>query len=205
MTNLGKEKAPMGILVSGAESLPIPCMCFVKAGEITLHSSRLLHLCELSLNCWWVYLIPLPTPFQNNLTFTGSISGDVCVWKENVLCRVVARAHNGPVFAMYTTLRDGLIVTGGKERPWVLFIFSLNNYAPVIWDLQLGLLVISRLSSLSFLSICCSWIAFYMPSLNSHFWSFFLLLMLIYSHVHTLFGSFLHPSPIPPFPPHFWS
>ncbi|KAL0601795.1 Echinoderm microtubule-associated protein-like 5 [Plecturocebus cupreus] len=54
---------------------------------------------------------------ENNLTFTGTISGDVCVWKDHILCRIVARAHNGPVFAMYTTLRDGLIVTGGKERP----------------------------------------------------------------------------------------
>ena len=48
---------------------------------------------------------------------TGTISGDVCVWKDHILCRIVARAHNGPVFAMYTTLRDGLIVTGGKEKP----------------------------------------------------------------------------------------
>uniref|UniRef100_A0AAZ1XHH1 HELP domain-containing protein n=1 Tax=Oreochromis aureus TaxID=47969 RepID=A0AAZ1XHH1_OREAU len=55
--------------------------------------------------------------FQNNLTFTGTISGDVCVWKEHILVRIVAKAHTGPVFTMYTTLRDGLIVTGGKERP----------------------------------------------------------------------------------------
>uniref|UniRef100_A0A3P8UFS0 EML-like first beta-propeller domain-containing protein n=1 Tax=Cynoglossus semilaevis TaxID=244447 RepID=A0A3P8UFS0_CYNSE len=47
--------------------------------------------------------------FQNNLTFTGTISGDVCVWKEHVLVRIVAKAHTGPVFTMYTTLRDGLI------------------------------------------------------------------------------------------------
>lgn len=56
-------------------------------------------------------------PFQNNLTFTGTISGDVCVWKDHILNRIVGKAHNGPIFAMYTTLRDGLIVTGGKERP----------------------------------------------------------------------------------------
>ncbi|KFO18258.1 Echinoderm microtubule-associated protein-like 5 [Fukomys damarensis] len=67
----------------------------------------------------------------NNLTFTGTISGDVCVWKEHVLCRVVARAHNGPVFAMYTTLRDGLIVTGGKERP------SKEGGAVKLWDQEL--------------------------------------------------------------------
>uniref|UniRef100_A0A8C0VBT1 Echinoderm microtubule-associated protein-like 5 n=1 Tax=Cyanistes caeruleus TaxID=156563 RepID=A0A8C0VBT1_CYACU len=73
----------------------------------------------------------------NNLTFTGTISGDVCVWKDHVLIRIVAKAHNGPVFTMYTTLRDGLIVTGGKERPggiWILldiflllcFVFCLS-------------------------------------------------------------------------------
>ncbi|XP_029706344.1 echinoderm microtubule-associated protein-like 6 isoform X7 [Takifugu rubripes] len=53
----------------------------------------------------------------NNLTFTGAVNGDVYVWREHFLVRVVAKAHSGPVFTMYTTLRDGLIVTGGKERP----------------------------------------------------------------------------------------
>nr|XP_036847784.1 echinoderm microtubule-associated protein-like 5 isoform X5 [Manis javanica] len=67
----------------------------------------------------------------SNLTFTGTISGDVCVWKDHVLCRIVARAHNGPVFAMYTTLRDGLIVTGGKERP------SKEGGAVKLWDQEL--------------------------------------------------------------------
>jgi len=57
---------------------------------------------------------------QNNLTFTGAINGDVYVWRDHYLLRVVAKAHTGPVFSMYTTLRDGLIVTGGKERPWVV-------------------------------------------------------------------------------------
>ncbi|KAF6128651.1 hypothetical protein HJG60_000539 [Phyllostomus discolor] len=61
----------------------------------------------------------------------STISGDVCVWKEHVLCRVVARAHTGPVFAMYTTLRDGLIVTGGKERP------SKEGGAVKLWDQEL--------------------------------------------------------------------
>ncbi|KAG7257658.1 hypothetical protein CRUP_015754, partial [Coryphaenoides rupestris] len=53
----------------------------------------------------------------NNLTFSGAINGDVYVWREHFLVKVVAKAHSGPVFTMYTTLRDGLIVTGGKERP----------------------------------------------------------------------------------------
>nr|XP_046163640.1 echinoderm microtubule-associated protein-like 5 isoform X2 [Oncorhynchus gorbuscha] len=67
----------------------------------------------------------------NNLTFTGTISGDVCVWKEHILVRVVAKAHTGPVFTMYTTLRDGLIVTGGKERP------SKDGGALKLWDQEL--------------------------------------------------------------------
>uniref|UniRef100_A0A8C8VLX9 EMAP like 5 n=1 Tax=Pelusios castaneus TaxID=367368 RepID=A0A8C8VLX9_9SAUR len=67
----------------------------------------------------------------NNLTFTGTISGDVCVWKDHVLVRIVAKAHNGPVFTMYTTLRDGLIITGGKERP------SKEGGAVKLWDQEL--------------------------------------------------------------------
>lgn len=50
----------------------------------------------------------------------------MCVWKEHVLVRIVAKAHTGPVFTMYTTLRDGLIVTGGKERPWVTVLFHFT-------------------------------------------------------------------------------
>ncbi|XP_037097720.1 echinoderm microtubule-associated protein-like 5 isoform X2 [Syngnathus acus] len=67
----------------------------------------------------------------NNLTFTGTISGDVCVWKDHILVRIVAKAHTGPVFTMYTTLRDGLIVTGGKERP------SKEGGALKLWDQEL--------------------------------------------------------------------
>ena len=53
---------------------------------------------------------------QNNVTFTGAMNGDVYVWKDTTLTRVVQKAHSGPVFSMFTTLRDGLIVTGAKER-----------------------------------------------------------------------------------------
>ncbi|XP_069772417.1 echinoderm microtubule-associated protein-like 5 isoform X2 [Narcine bancroftii] len=67
----------------------------------------------------------------NNLTFTGTISGDVYVWRDHLLTRIVAKAHNGPVFTMYTTLRDGLIVTGGKERP------SKEGGAVKLWDQEL--------------------------------------------------------------------
>ncbi|MEQ2196069.1 Echinoderm microtubule-associated protein-like 6 [Xenoophorus captivus] len=34
---------------------------------------------------------------QNNLTFTGAINGDVYVWRDHFLLRVVAKAHTGPV------------------------------------------------------------------------------------------------------------
>ena len=51
------------------------------------------------------------------MTYTGAMSGDVFVWQDNTLARLVQKAHNGPVFTMFTTLRDGLIVTGGKEKP----------------------------------------------------------------------------------------
>ncbi|XP_032820802.2 echinoderm microtubule-associated protein-like 6 isoform X1 [Petromyzon marinus] len=67
----------------------------------------------------------------NSLTFTGSLSGDVYVWREHVLVRLVARAHTGPVFSMYTTLKDGLIVTGGKERP------SKEGGAVKLWDQEM--------------------------------------------------------------------
>uniref|UniRef100_H3AR31 EMAP like 6 n=1 Tax=Latimeria chalumnae TaxID=7897 RepID=H3AR31_LATCH len=67
----------------------------------------------------------------NNLTFTGAINGDVYVWKDYFLIRVVAKAHTGPVFTMYTTLRDGLIVTGGKERP------TKEGGAVKLWDQEM--------------------------------------------------------------------
>ncbi|CAK8677759.1 unnamed protein product [Clavelina lepadiformis] len=51
----------------------------------------------------------------DNHTYTGAMNGDVYVWKDHVLQRTVAKAHTGPVFSMHTTLRDGLIVTGGKN------------------------------------------------------------------------------------------
>lgn len=48
------------------------------------------------------------------MTYTGAMNGDVYVWKDNNLIRTVNKAHDGPVFTMFTTLKDGLIVTGGK-------------------------------------------------------------------------------------------
>ncbi|XP_072121311.1 echinoderm microtubule-associated protein-like 6 isoform X4 [Mobula birostris] len=67
----------------------------------------------------------------NNLTFSGAINGDVYVWKDHIVIRVVAKAHTGPVFTMYTTLRDGLIVTGGKEKP------TKEGGAVKLWDQEM--------------------------------------------------------------------
>jgi echinoderm microtubule-associated protein-like 5 len=53
---------------------------------------------------------------QENVTYTGSMTGDIFVWKDIVLTRVINNAHNGPIFSMYTSLFDGCIVTGAKER-----------------------------------------------------------------------------------------
>ena len=47
------------------------------------------------------------------------MSGDVFVWAGSSLARIVSQAHSGPIFTMYTTLKDGKIVTGGKEKVYV--------------------------------------------------------------------------------------
>ena len=52
----------------------------------------------------------------DDVTFTGMATGSVIVWAGTTASRIIERAHNGPVFAMFTTLKDGLIVTGGKEK-----------------------------------------------------------------------------------------
>lgn len=66
------------------------------------------------------------------MTYTGAISGDVYVWQDSSLTRVVTKAHNGPVFAMFTTLRDGLLVTGGKEISLVVLSFNRNKCLCVV-------------------------------------------------------------------------
>ncbi len=53
---------------------------------------------------------------QENITYTGGMTGDVFIWKDNVLLRTVIGAHSGPIFSMYTSLFDGCIVTGAKEK-----------------------------------------------------------------------------------------
>ena len=63
-------------------------------------------------------------------TFTGMSTGSVIVWSGHNALRVVERAHNGPIFAMFTTLTDGLIVTGGKEK-------NGHQGAVKLWDSQM--------------------------------------------------------------------
>lgn len=58
-------------------------------------------------------------PHQTNTTYTGSVNGDIYEWKGTSLARIVSGAHTGPIFAMFTCLEDGLMVTGGKERRYV--------------------------------------------------------------------------------------
>jgi hypothetical protein len=42
--------------------------------------------------------------------------GAVFIWKDNVLIRLIPDAHQGPIFTMYTSLFDGYILTGSKEK-----------------------------------------------------------------------------------------
>ena len=65
----------------------------------------------------------------DDMTFTGMATGAVIVWQGSNAQRIIERAHNGPVFAMFTTLKDGLIVTGGKEKS--------SSGAIKLWDSQM--------------------------------------------------------------------
>ena len=47
------------------------------------------------------------------------MNGDVYIWNACSLTRIVKNVHSGPVFTMFTTVKDGLIVTGGKEKGFV--------------------------------------------------------------------------------------
>ena len=62
------------------------------------------------------------------MTFTGAVNGDVWVWQGVGLSRVVSGAHTGPVFAMFTTLEDGLVVSAGKERRYSYCDIIIRNF-----------------------------------------------------------------------------
>eukprot|EP00794_Sanderia_malayensis_P020047 gene20047-22014_t len=65
----------------------------------------------------------------SDTTFTGAVNGDVYVWVGANLGTVV-QAHSGPIFTMFTTIKDGLIVTGSKESGK-----GTKESAPVkLWD-----------------------------------------------------------------------
>ena len=78
----------------------------------------------------------------DDITYTGGMTGDVYVWKENVLLKIV-NGHNGPIFTMFTTPSDGFIVTGSKER-------TVNNRmdpGPIkVWDRSMQKVIIIIIS-----------------------------------------------------------
>ena len=76
---------------------------------------------------------------QNQATFTGAMNGDIYMWRECQLERVVQKAHAGPVFSLYTTLKDGFIVSGAKERstPPGSAAAQANNGPVKLWDADL--------------------------------------------------------------------
>ena len=67
------------------------------------------------------------------LTYTGSMLGDIYVWREHQLVKIIAKAHKGPIFAMFSTQSDGFIVTGAKEPAT-----SGENSVVKIWDSELN-------------------------------------------------------------------
>ncbi|RDD40098.1 Echinoderm microtubule-associated protein-like 6 [Trichoplax sp. H2] len=67
----------------------------------------------------------------NNVTYTGAMSGDVYVWSGNQLARVISKAHTGPVFTLYTTQKDGLILSAGKDK------FAKEGANIKLWDIEM--------------------------------------------------------------------
>ncbi|CAF0889090.1 unnamed protein product [Brachionus calyciflorus] len=72
-----------------------------------------------------------------NLSYTGSMGGDVFIWKDNVLIRTILRAHQGPIFSMYTSLFDGCIVSGAKEKSSPVKIWD-KDMKKCLKELSLG-------------------------------------------------------------------
>ncbi|ESN91893.1 hypothetical protein HELRODRAFT_181949 [Helobdella robusta] len=70
---------------------------------------------------------------MNNTTYSGSVTGDVYVWRDVELVRVVQMIGRGPIFSMFTSLFDGLIVTGCKERNE-----SKDHAAVKLWDQEMS-------------------------------------------------------------------
>lgn len=60
------------------------------------------------------------------------MNGDVYIWTDNALSRVVKNVHVGPVFSMFTTVKDGLIVTGGKDKGYVSYQLLSKNLSSIL-------------------------------------------------------------------------
>uniref|UniRef100_T1JGP8 WD repeat-containing protein 55 homolog n=1 Tax=Strigamia maritima TaxID=126957 RepID=T1JGP8_STRMM len=91
---------------------------------------------------------PIPTFLSltfggNKTTLTGSWDGAIFVWRDEKLIRVVTRAHCGPIFSLYGSSFDGLVVSGAKETET-----ENENCACVkLWDSQMTRCKPFRISS----------------------------------------------------------
>lgn len=92
----------------------------IKSAHVTTCEYKCYWTVVFCISMWddtlsWLYL-------QEGITYTGSVGGTIYAWTGNVLSRVITDAHTGPVFAMYTSLEDGLLVSGGKETWYTMYI-----------------------------------------------------------------------------------
>ena len=46
------------------------------------------------------------------------------MWKGHILAKVIERAHTGPVFAMYSSIKENKILSAGKERRYDICLSS---------------------------------------------------------------------------------
>ena len=51
------------------------------------------------------------------------------MWKGHVLTRVIEKAHSGPVFAMFSSVNENKVLSGGKERGYVYVHTHILVYA----------------------------------------------------------------------------
>ena len=72
-----------------------------------------------------------------HVTYTGSLQGDVYVWRAHRLQRVVTRAHSGPIFCMYNSA--SAIVSGGKDGKVMALSLSLSLSLSFSLSLSLSL------------------------------------------------------------------
>lgn len=92
---------------SGTKLKKMPTMLSIAFGQVNFKFKFCHFKYSIMLNFFY---------FQGNITYTGSMIGAVFIWKDNVLIRLISDAHQGPIFTMYTSLFDGYILTGSKEK-----------------------------------------------------------------------------------------